>query len=124
MPETIIKNKIDKKITFPRWPSEFPANLCRPVCLYGLAGRHWLADNSEGHCGISKFLFLMVPYNYDGDLATGIREVAFFYHLKTQSYIVYHHAPFKPNGGAHLKVYNYQCKLLQYVIANLPMSTK
>ena len=77
-----------KKITFPRWPSEFPANLCRPVCLGGLTGRHWLAGNSEGHRGISKFLFLMVPYNYYGALATGIREVAFFYHLKTQSYIV------------------------------------
>ena len=86
--ETILKNKIDKKITFPRWPLEFPANLCRPVCLDGLTGRHWIADNSEGHRGISKFLFLMIPYNYYGALATGIGEVAFFYHLKSQSYIV------------------------------------
>ena len=30
----------------------------------------------------------MVPYNYYGALATGIREVAFFYHLKSHSYIV------------------------------------
>ena len=59
--ETIIKNKIDKKIAFPRWPSEFPAIMCRPVCLGGLTGRHWLAGNSESHRGISKFLFLMVP---------------------------------------------------------------
>ena len=77
-----------KKITFPRWPSEFPANLGRPLCLSGLTGRHWLAGNSEGHRRISKFLFLMVPYNYYGALATGIREVAFFYHLKSQFYIV------------------------------------
>ena len=77
-----------KKITFPRWPSEFPANLGRPLCLSGLTGRHWLAGNSEGHRRISKFLFLMVPYNYHGALATGNREVAFFYHLKSQSYIV------------------------------------
>ena len=71
----------DKKNTFPRWPSEFPANLCWPVCLGGLTGWHWLAGNSEGYCGISKFLFLMVPYKYYGALATAIREVAFFYHL-------------------------------------------
>ena len=83
-----LKTKLTEKITFPRWPSEFPANLCRPVCLGGLTGRHWLAGNSEGHRGISKFLFLMVPYKYYGALATGIREVAFFYHLKSQSYIV------------------------------------
>ena len=78
-----------KKIAFPRWPSEFPANMCRPVCLGGLTGRHWLAGNSEGHRGISKFLFLMVPYNYYRAWAIGIREVAFFYHLKFQSYIVH-----------------------------------
>ena len=30
----------------------------------------------------------MVPYNYYRALAIGIREVAFFYHLKFQSYIV------------------------------------
>ena len=77
-----------KKTTFPRWPSEFLANLCRPICLGGLTGRHWLAGNSEGHRGISKFLFLLVPYNYYGALATEIREVAFFYHLKSHSYIV------------------------------------
>ena len=83
-----LKTKLTEKITFPRWPLEFPANLCRPVCLDGLTGRHWLAGNSEGHRGISKFLFLMVPWNYYEALATGIREVAFFYHLKSQSYIV------------------------------------
>ena len=77
-----------KKIAFPRWPSEFPANMCRPVCLGGLTGRHWLAGNSEGHRGISKFLFLMVPYNYYRAWAIGIREVAFFYHLKFQSHRV------------------------------------
>ena len=77
-----------KKITFPRWPSEFLANLCQPICLGRLTGQHWFAGNSEGHHGISKFLFLMVPYNCYGALATGIREVAFFYHLRSQSYIV------------------------------------
>ena len=71
-----------KKITFPRWPSEFQANLCRPICLDGLTGRHWLAGDSEGHRGISKFLFPMALYNYYGALATGIKEVAFFYHLE------------------------------------------
>ena len=88
VPETNIRKKIDKKIAFPRWPSEFPANLCRPVCLGGLTGRHWLAGNSEGHRGISIFFLLMDPYNYYGAFATGIREVAFFYHSKFQSYIV------------------------------------
>ena len=58
------------------------------VCLGGLTGQHWLAGNSEGHRGISKFLFLMVPYDFYEALATEIREVAFFYHLKSQSYIV------------------------------------
>ena len=81
---------MDRPLNFeiPRWPSEFPANLCRPVCLGELTGRHWLAGNSEGHRGNSKFLFLMVTYSYFESLASGIKEVAFFYHLKYQSCMV------------------------------------
>ena len=71
-----------------QWPSEISANQCQSVNHVRLPRQHWLAGNSEGHRGISKFLFAMVPYNYYGALATGIREVAFFYHLKYQSYIV------------------------------------
>ena len=97
-----------KKITFPRWPSEFPANLGRPLCLSGLTGRHWLAGNSEGHRRISKFLFLMVPYNYYGALATGNREVAFFHHLESQSYIVCRDVDtVKPQNSGHFYGQNF-----------------
>ena len=78
-----------KKITFPRWPSEFPANLCRPVCLGGLTGWHWLAGNSEGHRGISKFLFLMIPCKYYEALATGIK-LSFW--AKLFQKVIFHHS--------------------------------
>ena len=57
MLETIRK----KKFEIPRWPSELPANQCRPVSPLRQIGRHYLAGNSEVHRGISKKKFPMLP---------------------------------------------------------------
>ena len=51
-----------KKNEFPRWPSELPANLCRPICPHGQTGWHSLAGNSEGHRGNSIFLLFLVGF--------------------------------------------------------------
>ena len=44
----------------------------------GPIGRHWLAGNSEGHRGNSKFFFLLAPNSDYGLLDTAIGEDAFF----------------------------------------------
>ena len=77
-----------KKITFPRWPSEFLPNLCRPVCLDGLIGRHWLADDSEGHRGISKFNAFSSRFYYFVSLENEFSKALFFYYSKLYLHIV------------------------------------
>ena len=67
-----------KFFDFPRWLSELLANQCRPICPGGPIGRHWLAGNSKGHRGNSKFFFLLAPNNDYGLLDTAIEEDAFF----------------------------------------------
>ena len=56
--------------------SEIPANQCWQIYQGRLTSRYWLVGNSEDHCRISKFLFLMVPYSYDRSWDAGIQEVA------------------------------------------------
>ena len=40
-----------RNFEIPRWPSDLPANLRRPVSPPGQTGRHKLAGNSKGHRG-------------------------------------------------------------------------
>ena len=60
--QNLLENSLNSEI--PRWPPELPANQCRPNGPAGQIGRHWLAGNSEGHRGNSKFFFLIALYNY------------------------------------------------------------
>ena len=82
--ETIRKRKFE----IPRWPSELQANQCRPVSPQRQIGRHELAGNSEGHRGIMIFFVKFVFYYWFCPNKSQFVEVAFFYHLKSQSYIV------------------------------------
>ena len=71
-----------------RWPSELPANQCRPVSPLRQRGRPKLAGNSEGHRGNVIFFVIFVFYDHFWYFKSQFVEVAFFYHLKSQSYIV------------------------------------
>ena len=53
-----------KNFEFSRWPSELPANLCRPICPPGLISWHWFADNFKGHLGNSKFNAFTTSFYY------------------------------------------------------------
>ena len=77
-----------RNFEIPRWPSELPANQCRPVSPPRQTGRHKLAGNSEGHRGNVIFFVNFVFYKHFWYFKSQFVEVAFFYHLKSQSYIV------------------------------------
>ena len=67
-----------KKIEFPRWPLEFPANQCRPIGPPGQMGRHWLASSSESHRGKSKIFAFSSVFYYFGRLGSEFLKDAFF----------------------------------------------
>ena len=67
-----------KKNEFPRWPSELPANLCRPNCTHGQTGWHSLAGNSEGHRGNSIFFAFSSRVYYFRSLQNEFLEALFF----------------------------------------------
>ena len=84
----VVWNHKKNKFEIPRWPSELSANQCRPVSPSRQTGRHRLAGNSEGHRGNVIFLVNFVFYDPFWYFKSQFVEVAFFYHLKSQSYIV------------------------------------
>ena len=84
----VVWNHKKKNFEIPRWPSELQANQCRPVSPQRQIGRHELAGNSEGHRGIMIFFVKFVFYYWFCPNKSQFVEVAFFYHLKSQSYIV------------------------------------
>ena len=75
---------------FPRWPSELPANQYWPICLTGPLGRHWLAEKSEGHRGISKFYAYSNRFHYFASIENEFLKALFFYHCKLDSHIGRH----------------------------------